>query len=86
MPKILMLAIALVLTLGVVAEAGCPGGVCRKPVRNAIQSIPTLAPRANTHTARPVRAKAVERSVVVRRSHVRGPGFWARITFRPGRR
>lgn len=64
-------------------NAQCPGGVCRKPVRNAISAVPTLAPRAQTHTARPVRAKAVERSVVVRRGHVRGPGFLARIRFAP---
>ena len=64
--------------------ADCPGGVCRKPIRTAISAVPTLAPRASTHTARPAKAKAVERSVVVRRS--RGPGLWARITFRPGRR
>ena len=82
----LLLALALMLTLGVAATASpCANGQCRKPVRNAIAAVPTLAPRAHTHTDRPERAKSVERSVVVRRSH-RGPGLWARITFRPGRR
>ena len=85
MPRIL-LALALILTLGVAANAGCPGGSCRKPVRNVLSAVPTLAPRASTHTARPVKAKAVERSVVARRGFSRGPGLWARITFRPGRR
>jgi hypothetical protein len=82
----ILLAIALVLTLGVVAQAGCPNGQCRKPIRTVISAVPTLAPRASTHTARPVKAKAVERSVVARRGFSRGPGLWARITFRPGRR
>lgn len=86
-PKILMLAILVGLCAGSIAAASpCANGQCRKPVRNAISAVPTLAPRAQTHTARPVKAKAVERSVVVRRGfRHRGPGLWARITFRPGR-
>lgn len=68
-----------------VAEAGCPGGVCRKPIRNAIAPIPTLAAPRRPH---PIVLKPSEgqRSVVVRRGFARrGPGLWARITFRPGR-
>jgi hypothetical protein len=83
MPKILMLAIALVLTLGVVAQAQCPGGNCPRPVRSIVSSRPTLA-AARPHS--PVVKARQERSVVVRRGFSRGPGLWARITFRPGRR
>lgn len=81
----LLLAIALLLTLSAATQAQCPGGRCVRPVRNVISAVPTLAPRASTHTARPVKARDVERSVVVRRSVRRGPGLWARITFRPSR-
>lgn len=81
----ILLAIALVLTLGVVAQAGCPGGNCRKPVRSIVSAAPTLALPARKHTASP--AKAKEHSIVARRGYSRGPGLWARITFRPsGRR
>lgn len=80
-----ILALAIAISLGSVSFAkpsdACTN--CRKPVRNAISAVPTLAPRASTHTARPVKAKAVERSVVVRRGHVRGPGLFARIRFAP---
>jgi len=68
-----------------VAEAGCPNGQCRKPIRNALAPIPTLAAPRRPH---PIVVKPSEgqRSVVVRRGFSRrGPGFWARITFRPGR-
>jgi hypothetical protein len=81
-----ILALAIAISLCGVAAAQCPGGRCPRPVRTAISAVPTLAPRASTHTARPVKAKAVERSVVARRGFRRGPGLWARITFRPGRR
>jgi hypothetical protein len=84
MPKILMLAIALVLTLGVVAQAQCPGGRCGRPVRSIVSPRPTLALPARKHTASPIKAK--EHSIVARRGFGRGPGLWARITFRPGRR
>lgn len=81
----IFLAIALALTLSAAAEAQCPGGVCRKPIRNALAPIPTLAAPRRPH---PIVLKPSEgqRSVVVRRGFARrGPGFWARITFRPGR-
>lgn len=81
----IFLAIALALTLSAAAEAQCPGGVCRKPIRNAIAPIPTLAAPRRPH---PIVLKPSEgqRSVVVRRGFARrGPGLWARITFRPGR-
>lgn len=83
MPR-LLLAIALLLTLSAAAEAQCPGGVCRKPIRNAIAPIPTLAAPRRPH---PIVLKPSEgqRSVVVRRGFRRSPGLWARITFRPGR-
>ena len=82
LPRILLAAVfALLLTVPAVAQ--CPGGVCRKPVRTAIAAIPTLAP-ARPHS--PVLKRGQERSVVVRRGfRNRGPGLWARITFRPGR-
>lgn len=69
------------------AEAQCPGGVCRKPVRNAIAAVPTLARHsAPARTNSTVSQRGRERSVVVRRGFSRrGPGLWARITFRPGR-
>jgi len=79
----ILLAAGLVLALAISAQAQCPGGVCKKPVRNAIQAIPTLAP-ARPHS--PVVKRGQERSVVVRRGfRHRGPGLWARITFRPSR-
>lgn len=81
----IFLAIALLLTLSAAAEAQCPGGVCRKPIRNALAPIPTLAAPRRPH---PIVLKPSEgqRSVVVRRGFSRrGPGLWARITFRPGR-
>jgi hypothetical protein len=82
----LLLAIALTLTLGAAAEATspCANGQCRKPVRNAIAAVPTLAAPRRPH---PIVVKPSEgqRSVVVRRGFRRGPGLWARITFRPGR-
>lgn len=81
----IFLAIALALTLSAAAEAQCPGGVCRKPIRNAIAPIPTLAAPRRPH---PIVLKPSEgqRSVVVRRGFARrGPGLWARITFKPGR-
>lgn len=81
----IFLAIALALTLSAAAEAQCPGGVCRKPIRNAIAPIPTLAAPRRPH---PIVLKPSEgqRSVVVRRGFARrSPGLWARITFRPGR-
>ena len=64
--------------------AQCPGGRCIRPIRNAIAATPTLAPRARTKVAAPHQHPRVERSVVVRRGF-RGPGLWARITFRPSR-
>lgn len=81
------LAIALLLTLSVAAQAQCPGGVCKKPVRNAIAAVPTLARHsAPARTNSTVLQRGRERSVVVRRGFSRrGPGLWARITFRPGR-
>lgn len=82
----LALLLALLIATPAIAASPCANGRCPRPVRNAISAVPTLAPRASTHTARPVKAKAVERSVVVRRGFSRGPGLWARITFRPGRR
>lgn len=84
----ILIAIAaalIILTLGVAAKAQCPGGVCRKPIRNAIAPIPTLAAPRRPH---PIVLKPSEgqRSVVVRRGFARrGPGLWARITFKPGR-
>ena len=88
MPR-LLLAIALTLTLGVAAEATspCANGQCRKPVRNAIAAVPTLARHsAPARTNSTVSQRGRERSVVVRRGFSRrGPGLWARITFRPGR-
>jgi hypothetical protein len=61
-----LLALALILTLGVAAQATspCANGQCRRPVRTAIKSTPTLAPRARTKDAPPVEAKGEERSVV----------------------
>lgn len=76
----IFLALAVLALLTASASAGCPGGRCGRPLASFA---PTLAPRAHTHTARPVKATAVERSVVVRRHSVRGPGFFGRITFRP---
>lgn len=81
----ILLAIALVLTLGVVANAGCPNGQCRRPVRNAVAAVPTLARPAAPHAVPSVGKRTAERSVVVRRSHVRGPGLFARLSFRPQR-
>jgi hypothetical protein len=81
----LLLAIALLLTLSTATQAQCPNGRCVRPVRTAIAAVPTLARHsapARTHST--VSQRGRERSVVVRRS--RGPGLWARITFRPGRR
>lgn len=81
-----ILALAIAISLGVVAQATspCANGRCPRPVRNAISANPTLAP-ARPHS--PVVKRGPERSVVVRRSfRHRGPGLWARITFRPGRR
>lgn len=83
MPRIL-LALALILTLGVAANAGCPGGSCGRPIRSIVSPRPTLALPARKHTASPVKAK--EHSIVARRGFGRGPSLWARITFRPGRR
>ncbi len=81
----ILLAIALVLALGVAAHAQCPNGQCKKPVRNAIAAVPSLAAPRRPH---PIVVKPSEgqRSVVVRRGfRNRGPGLWARITFRPSR-
>lgn len=81
----LAIAIALLLTLSAAAEAQCPGGVCRKPVRNAIAAVPTLAAPRRPHPI-VLKPSVEQRSVVVRRGFSRrGPGLWARITFRPGR-
>ena len=75
------LAIALALTtLAGSALAGCPGGICPKPVRSAIAASPVLAPRRpHTSALKPSR----EHSIVVRRGHARGPGLFARIRFAP---
>jgi len=83
----IFLAIALLLTLSAAAEAQCPGGVCRKPIRNAVAAVPTLARHsAPARTNSTVSQRGRERSVVVRRGFSgRGPGLWARLTFRPGR-
>lgn len=80
----LLLAIALLLTLSTATQAQCPGGRCVRPVRNSIAAIPTLAAPRRPH---PIVVKPSEgqRSVVVRRGFRRGPGLWARITFRPSR-
>ena len=80
----LLLAIALMLTLSTAAQAQCPGGRCVRPVRTAIAAVPTLAAPRRPH---PIVVKPSEgqRSVVVRRGFRRGPGLWARITFRPSR-
>jgi hypothetical protein len=75
-----ILAIVFAISLGSIAQAQCPGGVCKRPVRSAISAIPTLAP-ARPHS--PVVKRGQERSVVVRRGHVRGPGLFARIRFAP---
>ncbi len=84
----LLLAIALLLTLSTATQAQCPGGRCVRPVRTAIAAVPTLARHsapARAHST--VSQRGRERSVVVRRGFARrGPGLWARITFRPGRR
>jgi len=84
----LLLAIALLLTLSAASQASpCANGVCPRPVRTAIAAVPTLARHsapARTHST--VSQRGRERSVVVRRGFHHGPGLWARITFRPGRR
>lgn len=83
----ILLAFALVLTLGAAVNAGCPGGNCPRPVRSLVSPRPTLAPQARKHTATPHQHSRAEQSIVVRRGFFhRGPGLWARITFRPGRR
>ncbi len=84
-PLILMLAIVVGLCVGSMSFAQCPGGVCPRPIRNAIAPRPTLAPRARTTVAAPHQHPRVERSVVVRRGH-RSPGLLARIRIAPQRR
>ncbi len=59
-----LLALAFVLTLGVVAQADPPCKNCRKPVRSIIAAAPTLAPRARTKDAPPIEAKGEGKSVV----------------------
>jgi hypothetical protein len=85
-----MIRFAIIIAALLVASpcpAQCPGGRCPRPVRSIVQAAPTLAPRARTTVAAPHKHSRVERSVVVRRHHVRrGPGFFARITFRPSHR
>lgn len=81
----IFLAIALALTLSAAAEAQCPGGVCRKPIRSVVAPSPTLAAPRRPHSIA-LKPSEGQRSVVVRRGFARrGPGLWARITFRPGR-
>lgn len=65
--------------------AQCPGGVCPRPIRNAIAATPTLARPVAPRTVPVLGKRSAERSVVVRRGFARGPGFLARITFRPQR-
>lgn len=66
------------------AMAQCPGGVCPRPVRSIVAARPSLAPRRPAATAH--REVHREHSIVRHRGFRRGPGLWARITFRPGRR
>lgn len=67
------------------AIAGCPGGVCNHPVRSLVAPHPTLARPVAPQTVSAGREMRVERSVVVRRGFARGPGLFARATFRPQR-
>lgn len=84
MPKILMLAIALALMSCGVASAQCPGGVCPRPVRSIVAARPSLAPRRPAATVH--REVHRSHSIVRHRGFRRGPGFFARITFRPSHR
>ena len=83
----LALLLALLISTPAIAASPCANGQCRKPVRNAIAAVPTLARHsAPARTNSTVLQRGRERSVVVRRGFSRrGPGLWARITFRPGR-
>lgn len=62
------------------AMAQCPNGRCLRPAK--LLSTPTLAP--TRHQPRVI-DRVEERSVVVRRGYSRGPGLFARATFRPQR-
>jgi hypothetical protein len=78
--------LALVLMVAAVpALADCSKGQCTRPGL----LIPTLAnrPAPQLPDRGPVVRRGPERSIVVHRRvlHRRSPGFWARITFFPGR-
>lgn len=68
------------------AMAQCPGGVCPRPVRSIVAPRPAFAYRGPAASVTRNHSVYREHSIVRHRGFRRGPGLWARITFRPGRR
>lgn len=70
-----------------VKSAECPtcprGAVCPRPTRSAVAPQPTLAYRGPAVSVTRSHSVHREHTVVSHRGFRRGPGFFARITFRP---